>query len=201
MSEKSYSQITEDEHVNGMYALGEPGEAHHFLAPMVGEWNVVLHMYTGGGEIVTSAGLKSRKRLILDGRQVFEEIYEGTIAGWPHRKVTMLGYNAVNRRYEFVTADNFDAQQMVYRGARDGNSEAITMFADYTQAAYAEIVSGDELSRAAGKPVSWRSTVGIQMTIRDVLSISSADEHRLEMYFRPAAGEEVLGAEYLYRRA
>lgn len=201
MSDKSYPLITEDERVNRMYALGEPAAAHHFLAPLVGEWNVVLRMYTGGGEIVTSAGLKSRKRLILDGRQVFEEIYEGTIAGWPHRKVTMLGYNAVNQRYEFVTADNFDTQQMVYRGARDGNSEIITMFADYTQAAYAEIVSGDELSRAAQKAVSWRSTVGIQMTIRDVLSIPSADEHRLEMYFRPAAGEEVLGAEYLYRRA
>lgn len=201
MSDKPYPLITEDERVTSMYALGEPAEAHHFLAPLAGEWNVVLHMYPGGGAIVTSEGLKSRKRLILDGRQVFEEIYEGTIAGWPHRKVTMLGYNAINQRYEFVTADNFDTQQMAYQGARDENSQVITMFADYTQAAYAEIVSGDELSRATGKPVSWRSIVGIQMTIRNVLSIPSADEHRLEMYFRPAAGEEVLGAKYLYRRA
>lgn len=201
MSDKPHPLITEDERVTRMYALGEPAEAHHFLAPIVGEWNVVLHMYPGGGAIVTSEGLKSRKRLILDGRQVFEEIYEGTIAGWPHRKVTMLGYNAINQRYEFVTADNFDTQQMVYRGARDGNLPIITMTADYTQAAFAEIVSGDELSRATGKPVSWRSIVGIEMTIRDVLSIPSADEHRLQMYFRPAAGEEMLGAEYLYKRA
>jgi len=201
VSDKPHPLITEDERVTRMYALGEPAEAHHFLAPIVGEWNVVLHMYPGGGAIVTSEGLKSRKRLILDGRQVFEEIYEGTIAGWPHRKVTMLGYNAINQRYEFVTADNFDTQQMVYRGARDGNLPIITMTADYTQAAFAEIVSGDELSRATGKPVSWRSIVGIEMTIRDVLSIPSADEHRLQMYFRPAAGEEMLGAEYLYKRA
>ena len=201
MSDKPYPVITEDERVTRMYALGEPAEAHQFLASLAGEWNVVLHMYPGGGAIVTSEGLKSRKRLILGGRQVFEEIYEGMIAGWPHRKVTMLGYNAINQRYEFVTADNFDTQQMVYRGARDENSEVITMFGDYTQAGYAEIVSGDELGRATGKPVSWRSIVGIQMTIRGVLSIPSADEHRLEMYFRPAAGEEVLGAKYLYKRA
>ena len=201
VSDKPYPLITEDERVTRVYALGEPAEAHHFLASLVGEWNVVLHMYPGGGAIVTSEGLKSRKRLILDGRQVFEEIYEGTIAGWPHRKVTMLGYNAINQRYEFGTADNFDTQQMVYRGARDGNLRIITMTADYTQAAFAEIVSGDELSRATGKPASWRSIVGIQMTIRDVLSIPSADEHRLQMYFRPAAGEEMLGAEYLYKRA
>jgi hypothetical protein len=201
VNDKPYQPITEDEGVPRMYALGEPGEAHRFLAPLVGEWNVVLHMYPGGGTTVTSVGLKSRKRLILDGRQIFEEIYEGTIAGWPHRKVTMLGYNAINQRYEFVTADNFDTQQMVYRGARDENLGEITMTSAYTQAAYADIVSGDELSRASGQPVSWRSIVGIEMTIRDVLSITSADEHRLQMYFRPAAGEEALGAEYLYKRA
>ena len=201
MSDKPCQPITEDEGVPRMYALGEPGEAHRFLAPLVGEWNVVLHMYPGGGTTVTSVGLKSRKRLILEGRQIFEEIYEGTIAGWPHRKVTMLGYNAINQRYEFVTADNFDTQQMVYRGARDRNLGEITMTSAYTQAAYADIVSGDELSRASAKPVSWRSIVGIEMTIRDVLSIPSADEHRLQMYFRPAAGEEALGAEYLYKRA
>ena len=201
MSDKPNPPITEDEGVPKMYALGEPGEAHRFLAPLVGEWNAVLHMYPGGGTTVTSVGLKSRKRLILDGRQIFEEIYEGTIAGWPHRKVTMLGYNAINQRYEFVTADNFDTQQMTYRGTRDENSGIITMTSAYTQAAYADIVSGDELSRAVGKPVSWRSVVGIEMTIRDVLTITSADEHRLQMYFRLAAGEEGLGAEYLYSRA
>ncbi len=201
MSDKPSPLITKDERVTKMYALGEPGEAHRFLAPLLGDWDVVLRMYPGGGTIVTSEGLKARKRLILDGRQVFEEIYEGTIAGWPHRKVTMLGYNAINQHYSFVTADNFDTQQMVYRGVRDEISGAIVMTADYTQAAFAEVVSGDELSRSTGKPVSWRSIVGIQMTIRDVLSIPSADDHRLQMYFRPAAGEEVLGAEYLYKRA
>jgi len=201
VSDKPYPVITEDERVTRMYALGEPAEAHRFLAPLIGEWNVVLNMYPGGDAVVTSEGLKARKELILDGRQIFEEIYDGTIAGWPHRKVTMLGYNAINQRYEFVTADNFDTQQMVYRGIRDETSGTITMIGDYTQAAFAEIVSGDELSRSTGKPSSWRSIVGIQMTIRDVLSIPSADDHRLQLYFRPATGDEVLGAEYIYRRA
>jgi hypothetical protein len=201
VSDKPYPPITEDDGVSRMYALGKPGEAHHFLAPLVGEWSVVLHMYPGGGTTVTSEGLKSRKRLILDERQIFEEIYEGTIAGWPHRKVTMLGYNAINQRYEFVTADNFDTQQMTYRGIRDEKSGIITMTSAYTQAAYADVVSGDELSQAVGKPISWRSIVGIEMTIRDVLTITSADEHRLQMYFRLAAGDEGLGAEYIYSRA
>jgi len=74
------------------------------------------------------------------------------MAGVPHRKLTMLGYNAVNGRYEFVTADNLDTQQMVYQGSSDERTGVITMIATYTQAVYAEMIAGDGLSRAAGGP-------------------------------------------------
>ncbi len=74
------------------------------------------------------------------------------MAGVPHRKLTMLGYNAVNGRYEFVTADNLDTQQMVYQGSSDERTGVITMIAIYTQAVYAEMIASDGLSRAAGGP-------------------------------------------------
>jgi hypothetical protein len=201
MTTNSTDPITADPKVKEMYALGEAGDHHRRIAAMVGEWDVVMNMYPGPGEKISSVGMKSRKRAILDGRQIMEEIYEGTMGGVPHRKVTMLGYNAVNQRYEFVTADNLDTQQMSYHGTRDPKTGVIELTASYTQAVFAEIVAGDGLSRASGKPASRKAIGGIEMTVRDVLTIASNNEHKLQMYFHPAAGEEGLGAEYLYRRA
>ena len=119
--------LVADPRIQTMYAMGSAGGAHQHLAPLAGDWNVIMHMFPGTGVTVASSGIKSRKRPILDGRQIWEEIYEGTIAGLPHRKFTMLGYNNVNQRYEFVTADNLDTQQMVYRGDLDSATGAITL--------------------------------------------------------------------------
>ncbi len=192
--------LIQDPGVSTMYALGEAGAGHRLLEPLVGDWNATMRIFAGPGQVVTSLGMKSRKRAVLEGRQIMEEIYEGTIAGVPHRKITMLGYNAVNQRYEFVTADNLDTQQMVYRGSRDPASGAIVMTSSYTQAAFADIVPGDGMSRSSGKPASHRSIVGLEMTVRDVLAIHSTDRHTLQMYFTPSAGNEALGVEYEYVR-
>ena len=89
---------------------------------------------------------------------------------------------------------------MVYHGTRDPASGVVSLTASYMQAVYAEIVAGDGLSRASGKPASHRAIGGMEMIVRDVLTITDPDEHKLQMFFHPAAGEEVLGAEYLYRR-
>ena len=201
MTDKAIAGLTQDPSVPTMYALGEAGASHRLLTPLAGEWNVTMRIFVDVGQVVTSVGLKSRKRSVLDGRQIMEEIYEGTMAGVPHRKITMLGYNAVNQRYEFVTADNLDTQQMVYRGSRDPTSGEIIMTSSYTQAALADIVPGDGMSRSAGKPTSHRSIVGIEMTVRDVLSIMSNDRHTLKMFFTPSAGDEVFAVEYEYVRS
>lgn len=200
MTVEKAKPLTEAPEMSAMYSLGEPGQEHELLARLAGDWSVVMTIFDGTGAVVsTSEAMKSRKRLILGGRQVMEEIHEGRIAGVEHRKVTLLGYNAVNQRFEFVTADNMDTQQMVYRGVRDP-SGTVVMTANYTQAALADIVSGDGMSRASGTAHSNRAAVGIQMNVRDELIVRSGDSHVLRMFFHPATGLEALGVEYSYQR-
>jgi hypothetical protein len=47
------------------------------------------------------------------------------------------------------------------------------MTASSTQAVYAEMVSGDGLNRAVGRPAPRRAVTGMEMNVRDVLTIDT----------------------------
>ena len=199
---KNQSSDDESKQMEALYNLGSPGEFHQRLEPLIGDWDVVMNIYpAAGAKPVTSSGMVSQKRWILGNRQIQEEIVAGTIGGMEHRKLTILGYNNVNGRYEFTTFDNLDTQAMSYHGSPDATGTIITMTASYTQAAYGGLVTGDGVGRANGaKPNPKKTIVGIAFTVRDVLTIESDNRHTLQMYFTPATGKETLTAEYIYTR-
>lgn len=196
------SAKSEAEQMETLYALGMPGEFHKSLESLVGEWNVVMNIYPApDAKPITSSGMISNKKWILGNRQIQEEIIAGEIGGMEHRKLTILGYNNVNGRYEFTTFDNLDTQAMSYHGTADASGKVITLTASYTQAAFGGLVTGDGVGRADGpKAEPKKAIVGVAYTIRDVLTIESNNRHKLQMYFTPATGKEMLTAEYIYTR-
>lgn len=201
-TENKISLDSEDKQLDALYALGLPGEFHQRLEPLIGEWNVVMNIYPApDAKPVTSSGMISQKKWILGNRQIQEEIIAGVIGGMEHRKLTILGYNNVNARYELTTFDNLDTQAMTYHGWSDASGKTITLTASYTQAAYGGFITGDGVGRANGaQQTPPKKIVGIAFTVRDVLTIESNSQHTLKMYFTPATGKEMLTAEYIYTR-
>ena len=204
MSDEQPSSLTaiSPQDLMPLYNLGGAGVHHQRLTPLIGEWEVYMEIYPAPGtDPIQSAGLIAQKRWIMDGREVLEEITAGSIGGMEHRKLTILGYDNVNQRYEFTTVDNLDTQTMRYQGTADASGKTITLIGAYTQAALADFVTGDGVGRASGgTPRPNRALIGIAFSVRDVLTIQDENHHTLQMYFTPATGSEILTAQYSYTR-
>jgi hypothetical protein len=123
-------------------------------------------------------------RITSDGRYIREEV-RGSYAGKPHEKLTLLGFNNVRQRYEYMTADNNDAVILLYvsqPNAALGSGSCIEAFADY-------VYAGD------GPDVA-----GTLVTVRTVIEIESADLHVLRNFYGAPGREEYLFLEYRYER-
>ena len=185
---------------DALFALGKSGAFHKRLQPMVGDWNVTQRIFSGGDAApIVSVGVTAHKKWILEERQLQEEM-AGTLAGMEMHKLTFLGYNNINGRYEFTTFDNLDTQTMTYHGQPDASGKVITMTAPYTQAVYGGFVSGDGISKATGAKQGPAFIAGIAFVVRDVLTITDNDHHTLQMFFTPAGGQESLSVQYDYTR-
>ena len=167
---------------------------------MVGDWNVTQRIFSGGDAApLVSVGVTAHKKWILEERQLQEEM-SGILAGMEMHKLTFLGYNNINGRYEFTTFDNLDTQTMTYHGQPDASGKVITLTAPYTQAVYGGFVSGDGISKATGAKQGPAFITGIAFVVRDVLTITDNDHHTLQMFFTPAGGKEALSVQYDYTR-
>jgi hypothetical protein len=160
-----------------------PGERHRALQPTIGDWRVSMSTTTARGEATRSDDIRSRKRWIGDGRYVREEV-EGTFRGRSHSKLTLLGFNNIRGRYEYVTADNYDAAILLYVSSPGdpGDGRRIEMFSDY-------VYAGD-----GPEPT------GTLVTIRTVIEIEGSNRHILRNYYGAPGQDEYLFLEYDYRR-
>jgi hypothetical protein len=113
--------------------LAAPGPMHQPFAQLVGDWRCEMLVYPGVGIApITSTDLTARRELTLGGRYLREEL-TGVFAGNPANRVGMLGYNALDERYEFATFDTFEPGLMLYHGHRT-NSGALDLRGESTEA-------------------------------------------------------------------
>lgn len=112
--------------------LAMRGQQHALLDPLLGEWAVEMDVYSGPSQLAwTLAGMSSTRTLTLGGRYLREELRGPD--GVPVREGT-LGYNALDQRFEFVTADSFEPGQMVYLGRGEGSAERFSLYGESTEA-------------------------------------------------------------------
>ncbi len=204
--EKSMSEqppqpfLTADEQ-RALYGLGLPGAFHRRLEPLIGDWNVEMTVFAKPDPIV-SEGMTARREWIMGKRHIKEELLGGTISGIPYGRLTLLGYNSVNQRYELTSVDNMDTQNQRYEGEADTGGKVVTLHGVYTQAVYSSQVGGDGVSRATGgaNPTPHKTLAGVQYAVRSVLTIESEMKHLHQFYFHPATGEEALAFQFVYKR-
>jgi hypothetical protein len=86
-----------------------PGAGQHALQPLVGTWRVDKKLFVAVGtpdHPALGENMTTHREWIADGR-FLRDTTEGTIGGKPYFRTGLLGYNNMDHRYEWVTADNF----------------------------------------------------------------------------------------------
>lgn len=165
---------------------GLPGPGHAALAPLVGTWRVENSIFIAIGtpdRPVVSDQITCRREWVAGGR-FLRDVTEGTIGGGPYWREGLLGYSNMDQRYEWVTADGFNANMMIYLGDKGaGPRLPIVMSGVFTD----QGVAGEQ---AAGR----------QVGMRTVISIESPDRHVFELYVTPPGAREFLADRKVYTR-
>lgn len=116
--------------------LASPGPEHAWMQPLVGSWDVEMLVYPGpGAEPIVSDQVSATREMILDGRYLREEL-RGTVFGQPSARDGVLGFNRLERRFEWTTQDTFEPGQMVYLGRGEGDADGWSMWGESTEAGF-----------------------------------------------------------------
>lgn len=163
-----------------------PGAGQKALAPLAGTWRVEKSLYVAIGtpdNPVVSTDIRTTRVWIGDGR-FLRSTTRGTLGGQPYFRTGFLGYNNIDERYEWVTADNFTPLLMSYAG-EDGSGVRLPIEMNGT---FSDLgITGEK-------------NVGKTIPMRTVIHIESDDRHVFELYFTPPGGAEVLADRMIFTR-
>jgi hypothetical protein len=168
---------------------GLPGAGHAALESLAGTWHARMSVHATLGRSasdppIVSDELTTRREWVGGGRYL-EDTTEGRLEGTPYWRRGWLGYSNMDRRYEWVTIDIFNATMMFYLGKPGaGLKQPITMTGVFTD-----------------QGVSGERGVGKRVPMRTVIRIESTDRHVFELYFTPPGSAEVLATRTVYTRA
>lgn len=160
-------------------------ERHAKLQVMEGDWDVHMQVWDETGALLVETELiRSTKALVHDGRYLREDL-SGPIGSGQHEKTSMLGFNNIRGRYEYMTADSYDAVILLYTTAPGAHLDdrRIEVFADYMHA------GNDD------------APTGTLVTIRTVIEIEDDDHHILRNFYNAPGKDEYRFLEYGYTRS
>jgi len=155
-----------------------PGAGQEALQPLVGKWRVTKSSFwvTGTPEHpVISEAMTTERQWIADGR-FLDDTTTGSMGGRPYFRTGMLGYNPMDKRYEWTTADNQTPIMMTYYGAvGSALAQPIKMSGQFTDLG----VAGEK-------------NVGKNIPMRTEIKITNNDRHTFELYVTPPGEPERL---------
>jgi hypothetical protein len=110
--------LTIEEQVRGLERTSLPGEMHHRLDPLAGEWTVEFVDVDSEGR--ESAGLRGEARIAwtFEGRFLEWDV-QVTLAGAPRRTRGFLGYDLNAREYQWLSISNLATGMGVARAQGD----------------------------------------------------------------------------------
>lgn len=156
----------------------KPGIEHDALTPLVGRWRVEKSVFAALGTPDTPAkseAMTTTREWVAD-RHFLRDTTTGTINGNPYTRIGFLGYNPMERRYEWNTADNVTTIMMTYYGSKgSGAAQPIEL-----RGSFADV------------GVTGEGNVGKSIAMRTRMTIIDADHHRFEIFFKPPDGKETL---------
>ncbi|UCE03654.1 MAG: DUF1579 family protein [Candidatus Latescibacterota bacterium] len=154
--------------------LAQPGEHHEHLKPLAGKWKQTSkHRQTPEMAWETWEG-ESTAEWILGGRFLMVEVTGPPMMGAPadFEGVGIMGYDNGAKQYTFVWMDSFGTMTLMSEGSCDGSGKVITY----------ESKMKDPAS-------------GMDLTMRSVYTIESADKYTIEMYMAMPGVPEFLSME------
>jgi hypothetical protein len=164
----------------------QPGRGQAALQPLVGKWKVEKALFVAVGtpdKPAKSDNMTTERVWIADGR-FLQDVTRGEIGGQKYFRTGFLGYNNMDRCFEWVTADAFTPIMMIYRG-KTGAGPAFPASLD---GSFTDLgVTGEQ-------------NVGKRVPMRIVIHIENNDRHVFEIYFTPPDGKEVLADRMVYTR-
>ena len=163
-----------------------PSEGHALLQSLAGKWTVDKSTFVVSGtpeKPAHSSSMTTTREWIGDGK-FLRDVTEGAMNGQPYFRTGLLGYNNMDRRYEWVTADNVTPTMMSYQGKPgSGASSPIVMSGAFTDLG-----------------VTGEANVGKNIPMRTVITIENTDRHTLEIYFTAPGQAEQLADRAIYTR-
>lgn len=159
-------------------ARSTPVAEHRSLEPLVGTWHVEKSVYVALGSPSNPARSSDMTtvREWVAGKHFLQDTTKGTIRGVPYERIGYLGYNPMDKRYEWTTVDSVTTITMSYVGANaSGSKRPITMGGSFTDVG-----------------VTGEANVGKRVGMRTVVTITDADHHRFEIFFKPPGRPEML---------
>jgi hypothetical protein len=161
--------------MEAMMKHGTPAAAHKKLEPMVGSWTFVGKMYEDPAAPPSEFKGTAERKWILDGRFLLDET-KADFGGMPFQGIGYTGYDNTLKKYNGLWLDNMTTSVMTLTGTLDAAGKVLT----------SEFESVDPV---AGKPEKGR----------EVVTLISNDEHKMEMY-KLEGGKAVKMMEIVYKR-
>ncbi len=169
-----------------LVARATPGAELHALEPLAGHWRVEKSIFVAMGtpeRPATSSDMTTTRKWIADGK-FLEDRTTGTVNGHPYLRIGYLGYNPMDRRYEWNTIDNITTIMMTYHGRNDsGATRPIDVLGSFTDLG-----------------VTGEANVGKTVQMRTRITIIDNDHHRFQIFFTPSGGQETLADQMDYTR-
>jgi hypothetical protein len=148
------------------------------LDPLVGTWEVEKSVFAALGtpeEPATSDNVTTTREWVAGGH-FLRDVTTGTIDGNPYERIGLLGYNPMDQRYEWTTADNVTTITMTYHGST-GSTDPWTI----------------EMNGTFTDPgVTGEDNIGQKVAMQTVITILDNDHHTFELFFAPPGEEEML---------
>ena len=156
----------------------KPGENHKFLEQMVGKWDTVTRLWTGGAEQPPSESKGTTEaKWIMDGRFVLEEA-TGQMMGMPYHSTTISGYDNFKKKYVFSYVSNIETAMYTGEGRLDFSKQVLTAFGSMDEPMTGEV----------NKPIKY------------VTRIINKDKHVFEIYDAVGSPNEFKAVEIVYTR-
>ena len=160
--------------MEAMQKAKTPGEHHHFLATMEGEWTCTSAVWMDPSQPPMKSQGASKKAMILGGRYLQEET-SGDFMGDVFHGRAVTAYDNTTGEFVSTWIDDMATGIMVSRGQRDGNT--LTMHGDYV----------DPMTKQPAK-------------VRMVTRVVDKDHHVFEYYMTMPGVPELKSMEIEYVR-
>jgi hypothetical protein len=159
---------------------------------MAGTWKVEQRMWPGAGaEAIALPAAVARRRVVRGG--FLEEVMEGIPGSQePFTRIANFNFNAVTRRYEYVSLDSRAPQMMTEKSK--------------AESATSKMREDDEISLDGDLFVAprWGNSTNVTFRYRLVIGGVLKDRQVVRLFLTPQskdAGKEFLAFEYVYTRS